>query len=155
MTNVPYFAHEFEIDKPVKPMIDRVKTLEKVVNKMTQYEPVTRHYFHGGMYVREVEQHADVLVIGCEHLTDHFFQLFSGTLILTMDEGVTEITGPAILKSPKGTKRAIYSVTDAIYATVHLTAATTIEEAEIELVVRDPESPFGPGNKLKCLPEGV
>jgi hypothetical protein len=142
------YGKGFEV-APAVSMLDKVKALQAEVSKLPQYEPETKHYFHGGMYCREVFRHADVLIVGKVHKKEHFYLIISGTLVITTDDGVQEITGPHLLCSNPGTKRAVYSLTDAICMTFHRVKSDNVEDAEIELVEHDPESMFNIGNKVK------
>lgn len=131
-------------------MRQKVETLQQELARMPQYEPVTRHYFHAGMYCREVFRHAGVVIVGAVHRKEHFYMIAYGTVSITDGEGQTqEVTGPHIFMSKPGTKRAVYAHTDALCMTFHVTDATTVEQAEQELVEPDPTSMFTLGNKLK------
>lgn len=127
--------------------------LQAEMVKLPQYEPLTTHTFHAGMYCRQVWRAADVLIVGKVHKKEHFYFIVHGTVLVTTDDGVQRITGPCLLCSKPGTKRAIYSETDALCATFHRTDATTVEEAEAEMVEPDETSPFLPGNVLGNNPE--
>jgi hypothetical protein len=142
------YGKGFEIDKPIS-MLDKVQTLQAEVSKLPQYEPETKHYFHGGMYCREVFRHAGVLVVGAVHKKEHFYLIVSGTVAITTDDGVQEVTGPHLFSSKPGTKRAVYSVTDALCMTFHAIEAKTVEEAEAELVEAEPNSMYSLGNQVK------
>lgn len=142
------YGKGFEV-APAVSMIDKVKALQIEVSKLPQYEPATKHYFHGGMYCREVFRHADVLIVGKVHKKEHFYLVVSGTLAITTDDGVQEITGPHLLCSKPGTKRAVYALTDAICMTFHRVESNNVEDAEVELVEHDSESMFSIGNKVK------
>ena len=142
------YGKGFEV-APAVSMIDKVKALQIEVSKLPQYEPATKHYFHGGMYCREVFRHADVLIVGKVHKKEHFYLVVSGTLVITTDDGVQEITGPHLLCSKPGTKRAVYALTDAICMTFHRVESNNVEDAEVELVEHDSESMFSIGNKVK------
>jgi len=130
-------------------MVSKVQTLQNVISKMPQYEPETKHTFHAGMYCREVWRPAGVLVVGKIHKKEHFYLIVSGTVAITTDEGVKSVTGPHLLCSTPGTKRAVYAETDALCMTFHVVDAKTIEDAEQELVEEDDTSMFTLGNKLK------
>ncbi len=132
-----------------RPMSDRVLALQSEMSKLPQYEPLTGHVFHGGMYCRQVWRDADVSIVGKVHKKEHFYFIASGTVVVTTDEGRQTITGPYLLCSKPGTKRAVYSVTDALCVTFHRTDATTVEEAEAELVEHDPDTMFDVGNRVK------
>jgi hypothetical protein len=142
------YGKGFEV-APAVSMVDKVKALQVEVSKLPQYEPETKHYFHGGMYCREVFRHADVLIVGKVHKKEHFYLVVNGTLAITTDDGIQEITGPHLLCSKPGTKRAVYALTDAVCMTFHRVESDNVEDAEVELVEHDPESMFSIGNKVK------
>jgi hypothetical protein len=130
-------------------MVSKVQALQDVISQMPQYEPETKHTFHAGMYCREVWRPAGVIVVGKIHKKEHFYLIVSGTVAITTDEGVKSVTGPHLLCSKPGTKRAVYAETDALCMTFHVVDAKTIEDAEQELVEEDDSSMFALGNKLK------
>ncbi|MFC5550721.1 hypothetical protein [Massilia aerilata] len=139
----------------VPTMRQKVDRLQQEVSKLPQYEPATKHYFHAGMYCREVWRHAGVLVIGKVHKKEHFYLIVSGTVVVTTDDGVQRITGPQLLMCKPGTKRAVYSETDALCMTFHVVEADTVEDAEEELVEPDEEDMYEPGNRLQYEPQEV
>ena len=135
---------------PPQMMRQKVETLQQELSKLPQYEPQTKHYFHGGMYCREVFRHAGVLVVGAVHKKEHFYLIVSGTVAITDGKGnVQEVTGPHLFQSKPGTKRAVYAVTDALCMTFHAIEATSVEEAEAELVEVEPDSMYSLGNQVK------
>jgi len=73
----------------------------------------------------------------------------SGTVKVTTDDGLQTITGPMLLCSKPGTKRAVFAETDALCMTFHRVDSNTVEDAESELVEDDPKSIFTIGNKIK------
>lgn len=126
-----------------------VERLQAEVSKLPQYEPKTTHRFHAGMYCREVWRHAGVLVVGKVHKKEHFYVIVSGTVRVTTPEGVQRLTGPMVLECKPGTKRAVYSETDALCMTFHRTDATTVEDAEREMVEEDENDMYAVGNTIK------
>jgi hypothetical protein len=131
-------------------MQQKVGALQAELSKLPQYQPETRHYFHGGMYCREVFRHAGVLVVGAVHKKEHFYLIVSGTVMITDGEGnAQEVTGPHLFQSKPGTKRAVLALTDTLCMTFHALAATTVEEAEAELVEPEPDSMYASGNLIK------
>jgi len=76
----------------------------------------------------------------------------SGTVSITTDDGVQRVTGPHLFLSKPGTKRAVYAETDAVCMTFHALAATTVEEAEAELVEPEQGNMYAPGNLIKSEP---
>lgn len=143
------YGKGFEVQPP-QMMRQKVELLQQELAKLPQYEPETKHYFHGGMYCREVFRHAGVLVVGAVHKKEHIYLIVSGTVVITDGDGnVQEVTGPHVVQSKPGTKRAVYAVTDALCMTFHVTDATTVEEAEATLVEVDPTSMYSLGNRVK------
>jgi len=134
---------------------NRVEALQAELCKLPQYEPETKHTFHAGMYCREVWRQAGVLVVGKVHKKEHFYLIVSGTVAITTNDGVQSITGPQLLCSTPGTKRAVYAETDALCMTFHVVDAKTVEDAEIELVESDPNDMYAVGNIVKDKQVGV
>lgn len=130
-------------------MRTKVEALQVEVSKHEQYEPPTEHLFHGGMYCRQVWRPAGCLIVGKVHKKEHFYMVVSGTILVTTDAGVEHITGPKVICSNPGTKRAVYAETDALCMTFHRVDSITVEDVESELVEDDPHSMFGVGNKIK------
>jgi len=145
------YGKGFEV-APAVSMVDKVKALQVELSKLPQYEPETKHYFHGGMYCREVFRHAGVLVVGAVHKKEHFYLIVSGTVAITMDDTVQEVTGPHLFLSKPGTKRAVYAMTDALCMTFHAIEAKTVEEAETELVEAELDNMYSFGNQIKHQP---
>jgi hypothetical protein len=117
---------------------------------LPQYEPVTTHHFFGGLYGREVFRAAGIVVVGRVHKKAHFYQLISGSVLITQEgEEPKRVDAPALLKSNPGTERAVYALTDATCITWHATNATTPEEAEAELLEPCDESAYTADNKVK------
>ena len=142
------YGKGFEVATP-RTLAERVAALQDEISKHPQYEPPTEHVFHGGMYCRQVWRPAGCLIVGKVHKKEHFYMIVSGTVKVTTDDGVQTITGPMLLCSNPGTKRAVYAETDAMCMTFHRVESNTVEEVESELVEDDPNSMFTIGNKVK------
>ena len=130
-------------------MEQKIYNLQKAIVKMPQYQPVTRHTFFGGMYCREVFREAGVCIVGRVHKKEHFYYIVAGTVTITTDDGVQTITGPHLLCSRPGTKRAVFAETNALCMTIHKTAAQTPDEAEQELVEYDADCMYTADNTVK------
>ena len=129
---------------------DKVVRLQREMEKMPQVELPTEHYFADGMYCRVLFRPAGTLIVGKVHKKEHFYVVCSGMIQVTTDDGVQEITGPKVLVSSPGTKRAVYALTDATCLTVHRTDNTDLEEIEREIIEPE-ERPalFDAHNRLK------
>jgi quercetin dioxygenase-like cupin family protein len=134
-----------------RPAKATVEALQAAMLELPQSEPPTEHVFHGGMYWRQVWRPAGCTIVGRVHKKEHFYMIVSGTVCITTDTGVQTLTGPVLLCSKPGTKRAVHAVTDALCMTFHVTDAADVEQAEQMLVEPDKNSPFTLGNKLKIV----
>lgn len=131
-------------------MRQKIDRLQAELSKLPQFEPETKHYFHGGMYCREVFRPAGALIVGRVHKKEHFYYVVSGTVAITDGSGaVEEVTGPKLFLSKPGTKRAVYALTDAICVTFHATDAKILANVESELVEEEPDALFDANNRLK------
>jgi hypothetical protein len=146
--------HEFTVPNP-RNIRGKVDALQKAISQFEQYEPETKHTFHGGMYCREVFRVAGALIVGKVHKKEHFYYVVHGTVLITTDSGAQEVTGPRLICSKPSTKRAVYAVTDALCVTFHRTDSDTVDDAENELVEIDPDAMFGHSNMLKIQPVEV
>ena len=135
----------------IVPSREQIEQLQAEMAQMPQYEAPTEHVFHGGMYCRQVWRPAGCLIVGKVHKKEHFYMVVSGTVKVTTDDGLQTITGPMLLCSKPGTKRAVFAETDALCMTFHRVDSNTVEDAESELVEDDPKSMFTIGNKIKHI----
>lgn len=139
------YGKGFEIAQDMRPKVER---LQAEISKLPQFEPETINTFHAGMLCREVKRPADVLIVGKVHKKEHLYMVVSGTVVMTTDEGVRRITGPALFQCKPGAKRAIYSETPTHTMTLHRTDCLNLEDAENELVEADETAMFDIHNKL-------
>lgn len=124
-------------------------TLQEQVAKLPQLEVETLHYFADGMYARRLTQPMGSVVVGKIHRKEHFYVVCKGTMRVTTDSGVKDITGPEVIVSSPGTKRAILALTDVTYLTVHKVSSTNLEAIELELIEPEDGSLFDAYNRLK------
>lgn len=129
----------------------KVKALQRSMLSLPQVTLKTNHYFADGMYCREVFRPAGTLIVGKVHRKEHFYIVASGTVRITSDEGVLDITGPCVWVSRPGTKRAVLAMTDATCLTVHRTDETNLDLLEVELTEPEPEALFDSRNQLRAL----
>ena len=97
-----------------------------------------KHTFSSGIYVREITIPQGILLTGRIHKHDHPNFLLKGTVrVLTEDGGVETLIAPVSMISAKGTKRALYTLTEVVWTTIHLNPTNTqdIDELEEEIVV--------------------
>jgi len=96
--------------------------------------PLT-HSFADGCYVREIFIPAGMLLTGKIHRHSHPNFLMKGKVaVLTESGGLENIEAPCYMISPAGTKRAVYTHTDCVWITVHVTDKQNLEEIEEEII---------------------
>lgn len=138
-----------EIAEVIIPSIEQIERLQHEVMLMPQVEPVTDHYFSGGMYCRKVWRPANTLVIGKIHKQDHFFICVKGEIIAWSENGMRHLKEGDVIESKSGTKRVTFALTDAIGMTVHKTDKIDLDEIEAELIEPCEMSFFDAYNKIK------
>lgn len=147
-------ANEVSADTARIPSRDDIYKLQSAMMEMPQVELPTSHFFADGMYCRFLPRPAGTLIVGKVHKNEHFYIVCCGTVRVTTDSGVKDITGPQVIVSQPGTKRAVLALTDATCLTVHRTNLTDLDEIEEELIEPDLTALFDSSNKLKeqsCL----
>lgn len=128
---------------------EQIVRLQAEMAKLPQAELATEHYFADGMYCRSLFRPAGCLIVGKVHRKEHLYVICAGTVQVTTDEGVREITGPKVIVSSPGTKRAVLALTDATCITVHRTDSTNLDEIEDELIEPEVGALFDANNRLK------
>ena len=132
---------------------EAIERLQIAMSAMPQAELETSHFWADGMYARFLPRPAGTLIVGKVHRKEHFYVICCGTVRITQGDGpAREVTGPAVLVSKPGTKRAVYAMTDATCMTVHRTGQTDLDEIERELIEPDGLALFDAHNHLKVLP---
>lgn len=102
----------------------------------TEICPLT-HKFADGIYVREIFIPAGMYIVGKIHKHKHPNFLLSGTVdVITESGGEERLTGPMAIISEAGTKRALRTITDVRWVTVHLNESNTrdIKKLEDEII---------------------
>lgn len=126
--------------------------LQREMSGMPQVELPTEHFFADGMYARVLPRPAGTLIVGKVHRKEHFYIVCCGTVRITQGDGAArEVTGPAVLVSAPGTKRAVLALTDATCMTVHRTKKRNLDKIEQELIEPDTHALFDARNKLKVI----
>jgi len=138
-----------EITQTVVPTKEQIQELQTEISQLPQTQPITDHFFSGGMYCRRVFRTKDTIVIGKTHKKDHLFICVSGEIVAWTESGMRHLYPGDVVESKAGTKRVTLALTDAIGMTVHITDKTDIDEIEKELVEDAPDSVYLPGNMLK------
>jgi hypothetical protein len=127
-----------------------VLRLQAAAANLPQIETLrTEHFFADGMYCRSLFRPADTLIVGKVHKREHLYIVASGEVTVIGKNYKERIIGPRVVVSAPGTKRAVYSHTDATCMTVHRTDETDLDKIEAELIEPDETSVFDAHNQLK------
>jgi len=93
------------------------------------------HVFSDGLYSRTMRIPKGTLLTGAIHRRAHLSVVLQGRISVYTETGTEQYEAPCLFSSPPGTKRVGYAHTDTIWVTVHATQATTVKDAEAELIV--------------------
>ena len=95
-----------------------------------------KHSSAYGIYVREITIPQGMWVVGKIHKHDHPNFLLKGeVLVFTESKGYEHLKAPCSMISDGGTKRALYSITELVWTTVHLNPTNTRDLDELEKIV--------------------
>lgn len=112
-----------------------VKSVEGHVEGDSELCPL-KHYFTDGIYTREIFIPKDTMLTGKIHLHEHPNFLVKGRVrILTEDGGYEEYSAPKFMISKAGTKRALLTLEDTIWITIHHNPSNTEDLEKIEKIV--------------------
>jgi len=131
------------------PSRDDIERLQQAMSALPQMELETEHHFAEGLYCRVLPRLAGTVIVGKVHKKEHLYIVCCGTVRVVSDAGTKDVTGPAVIVSAPGTKRAVLALTDATCLTVHHTHLNDLEAIEEELIESDETALFDARNRLK------
>ena len=126
---------EITTQKPVER--EKIMQLERAISELPNQldlDALTSHHFAPGIYVRELFIPAGTVLTGKIHRHETMNILVSGTIRVTTDDGVVELTGLKIYNSQPGMKKAALAVTDTIWLNIHPTEETDLGKIEEEFI---------------------
>ena len=99
------------------------------------------HQFADGLYVRTITMYKGTLMTGKRHRYRTLNIVLSGSLSVYMEDGseVTRIDAPHMFISEKYIKKLVYMHTDVVFATIHPTEETDVDELEKLFTVSEEE----------------
>tara|TARA_R110000824_G_scaffold176218_7_gene355067 strand:+ start:197 stop:790 length:594 start_codon:yes stop_codon:yes gene_type:complete len=138
-----------------------VKLEEEFINgiampdeEMAKLNPV-KHSFGDGCYVREIFNPANELLITKIHKIEHPFFLMKGKMSILTDNGIEYLEAPHYGITKPGTKRVIYTHTDCMFVTVHVTDSTNIKDIEEEVIAKDFNDPAVTAEDVQLLKDSI
>lgn len=124
---------------PSMPTLEMIQSLERALRSCpghVEIEPV--HHFSPGVYAREIQIPAGVVVVGKLHRTQHLIMLLSGEVTIYTDEGMKRMVAPQVWQTYPGTKRAIFAHETSRLMTVHPTNETDLAVIEAQIIEPEP-----------------
>ena len=125
---------EFEPKVPSLADWEKSSPIDKIeyeLSTMPSVEVPLTHLFTDGVYIRQADTPAGSMFTTVHHNTEHPFILTSGTIQVISNEASYTITGPFIGITKIGTRRLVYSQTDATYLTIHANPENLADPDEI------------------------
>jgi quercetin dioxygenase-like cupin family protein len=114
-----------------------IQQLESFLLTCEQAHMPLRHFFAKGLYARELTIPKGCVLTGAIHKTQHISIVLKGHIAVSSEFGKAEHFAGDVLVTEVGTKRAIFAFEDSVFMTVHPTEATTVAQAEADLVTND------------------
>jgi hypothetical protein len=138
--NLPVIADEYGKDLATLSNVEKIELTEFYLknyfegSEQTAKELPLEHFICNKTYVRQITLPKDIIVTGKVHNFDHTSIISKGDVTVMTPEGVTRIKAPATWISKAGTKRLIYVHEETIWATIHQSENTLVEDLEKEIV---------------------
>lgn len=107
--------------------------LEECLLAMAQASMPLEHYFCDGLYARKLTIPMHCCLTGAIHKRANIALLAQGDMTIVTEDGVKRITGPYVIVSKQGIKRAGFAHSECVFITVHSCKSQTVSEVEEEL----------------------
>jgi hypothetical protein len=120
--------------KDPKQFRESVVALQEQLAELPQVDCPLTHRFTEGAYAREIFLPANTLIIGKIHKHGHLNFITKGEVSVVTEFGTERYTAPYTFVSLPLTKRALYTHSDTIWTTVHVTTETDLIKLEEELI---------------------
>ena len=106
------------------------------VGDPTDWDIYLTHRFAPGLYIRQFDLPADSLVVGKIHKHAHCNFLMAGVVIVASEFHTETFSAPRTWISEVGIKRAVHTLEDAMWVTVHPNPTNTqdLDELEAEVI---------------------
>jgi hypothetical protein len=101
--------------------------------------PAPLHILSPGMYLRQLTIPASTVVVSKRHARQHLCVISKGEALVFTEDGMTLIRGPHAFVSRAGAKRVLLVTDEIVWATVHRTECTTVEDAERDVLMDEQE----------------
>ena len=126
---------------------------EALMKEQPQVDLPVKHYFSNGVYAREITIPAGITLVGEIHKFENLNILSKGTMLVSGDEGVMEVSAPFTVVSPPGTKRIAHTLTECVWTTIHGTDLKDVELIKAHFIAQTEEEwlEFSGARQLELL----
>lgn len=108
--------------------INKVLAFEKLVRQYPQIDLKVTNYFSHGIYARQIDIPAGIILTGEIHKYSNLNILIKGKIKVSIADEIELIEAPYIIISPPGTKRIAQAITDCTWITIHGTFSTNLDD---------------------------
>jgi quercetin dioxygenase-like cupin family protein len=134
--------HSAPVSDSIKQNRDNIYVLQALLSKSATNDELASkcsltHRLSPGIYCREFCMPAGAVIAGHRHAREHIVFVLAGSATVYEEDKTYTVTAPATFISPAGTKRLLVIHSDSTWTTVHRTDATSIAEAENELLINE------------------
>ena len=109
-----------------------LETRTREQNDPTDWDLYLTHRFAPGVYARQFDLPADSMVVGKIHKHAHMNFLMRGVVRVASEFHTETFAAPRVWVSEAGIKRAVYTMEDAMWVTIHPNPGDSQDLADIE-----------------------
>ena len=113
--------------------------LEHMVKKYEQIDIEESHKFYDGLYMRSIFIPAGSLIVGKRHRHSTLNILLKGKMQVSDGTTTIEVEAPYVVETLPNTKKAALALEDSIWANIHATNNTNLDELEEEFIITEEE----------------
>jgi hypothetical protein len=96
-----------------------------------------RHIFAPGCYAREMTIPKGIVIIGKIHRHRHVNIISKGKVRVATEFGIEQFEAPYTFVSEVGTKRAVFTLEETVWTTIHVTNETDLDKIEDYVIAKD------------------
>jgi len=139
---------------PVESPWEKIDRIETDMVRLPQVECPLIHTFTPGLYSRQITMPAGTFLTSKIHLTEHPYVVSQGAVLVWIDGRVKEIKAPYMGVTMPGTRRVLFTLTETIWTTFHVTDETEVDRIEEQIILKRDEHLLIPED-FKLLVEGA
>lgn len=112
--------------------LQEIESLESKLLKLPQVKYTLRTFHAPGVYLREIAMPRGALIVGHEHLTEHFNIVAKGAALVVIGGRVERMEAPYAVVSGAGVRKVLLILEDMVWYTVHANPTNERNEAVLE-----------------------